>query len=97
MKTARHDEWLVEQLKDPEFAADFLNAASEDDDPQTYLSALRQVVEARGGMALVAERAQLSRETLYRTLSVRGNPTYRTLSAVLRATGLKMAVSARSR
>ena len=57
-----------------EFAAEFLNAASEDDDPKTYLNALRKVVEARGGMASVAGNAELSRETLYQTLSARGKP-----------------------
>lgn len=92
--TARHDNWLFEQLKDAEFAAEFLNAASEDDDPKTYLTALRKVVEARGGMASVADKADLSRETLYRTLSVRGNPTIKTLTAVLKATGLKFGVTA---
>ena len=90
----KHDDWLFEQLKDAEFAAEFINAASEDDDPKTYLTALRKVVEARGGMASIAQKAHLSRETLYRTLSSRGNPTIRTLNAVLKATGLKFGVSA---
>ena len=89
-----HDHWLLEQLKDAHFAAEFLNAASEDDDPKTYLTALRKVVDARGGMASVADKAELSRETLYRTLSVRGNPTIKTLTAVLKATGLKFGVTA---
>lgn len=91
---AKHDDWLMRQLADAEFAADYLNAASEDDDPASYLAALRKVVEARGGIAMVAEKTHLSRETLYRTLSARGNPTIRTLNAVLKATGLKFAVSA---
>jgi probable addiction module antidote protein len=90
----RHEDWLSEQLQDAQFAAEFLNAASEDDDPKTYLTALRKVVEARGGMAAVAQKTQLSRETLYRTLSTRGNPTIKTLSAVLKATGLRFGVSA---
>ena len=94
ISTVKHDDWLFEQLKDAKFAAEYINAASEDDDPKTYLTALRKVVEARGGLALIAERAHLSRETLYRTLSSRGNPTVRTLSAVLKATGLKFGVSA---
>jgi probable addiction module antidote protein len=95
MKTVvRHDEWLMAQLADAEFAAEYLNAASEDDDPKTYLTAMRKVVEARGGMATVAEKASLSRETLYRTLSTRGNPTIKTLTAVLKATGLKFGISA---
>ena len=60
----KHSDWLCEQLKDAEFAAAFLNAASEDDDPATYLSALRKVVETRGGMATIVEKTQLSLETL---------------------------------
>ena len=92
--TAKHDDWLLSKLKDADFAADYLNAASEDDDPKTYLSALRKVVDARCGMASVAEQTKLSRETLYRTISARGNPTMKTLTAVLRATGLRIAVSA---
>ena len=42
-------------------------------------------------MALIAEKAQLSRESLYRTLSANGNPTLKTLSAVIHATGLRFA------
>ena len=94
MKAVDHQEWMKQKLQDPEFAAEYLNAASEDEDPRVYLSALRQVVEARGGIKQVAEKTQLSKETLYRTLSSRGNPTIKTLTAVLRATGLKMAVTA---
>ena len=47
--TIKHDDWLFEQLKDAEFAAEYLNAAGDDDDPKTYLTALRKVVDARGG------------------------------------------------
>lgn len=94
MKHVDHEAWMKQKLQDPDFAAEYLNAASEDDDARVYLAALRQVVEARGGIKEVAEKTQLSKETLYRTLSSRGNPTIKTLTAVLRATGLKMAVSA---
>jgi len=45
----KHDDWLREKLQDAEFAAEFLNAAGEDDDTKTYLTALRKVVDARGG------------------------------------------------
>ena len=92
--TVKHDDWLFKQLQDADFAAEYLTAASEDDDPKTYLTALRKVVEARGGMAAIAEKTHLSRETLYRTLSTRGNPTIKTLSAVLKATGLRFGVLA---
>jgi DNA-binding phage protein len=68
MKTViRHDDWLMAKLADLDFSAEYLNAAGEDDDPKTYLTAMRKVVEARGGMASVAESADLSRETLCRS------------------------------
>ena len=31
----KHNDWLFERLKDAEFAAHYLNAAQDDDDPQT--------------------------------------------------------------
>ena len=47
---------LDEQLQNAKFVAEYLNAASEDDDPHTYLVALRKVVNARGGIAAVADK-----------------------------------------
>ena len=64
----RHDEWLMVQLADAEFATEYLNAASVDDDPKTYLTAMRKVGEARGGMALLQKR-HLSPERLCIELS----------------------------
>ncbi len=63
-----------------------LVASSDKEHSDTHLEAT--------GMATVAQKTDLSRETLYRTLSSRGNPTIRTLSAVLKATGLKFGVTA---
>ena len=57
----------------------------------SFLTALRHVVEARGGMAEIAEKAGLSRESLYRALSPKGNPTLRTLRQVVHATGMTFA------
>jgi probable addiction module antidote protein len=91
-----HDEAVIEMLeKDPGFAAEYLRVAFEEMDEEggeiAFLSALRQVVEARGGMSSIAERSGLSRESLYRALSPNGNPTLKTLTAVIHATGLKFA------
>ena len=49
IKVIKHDDWLRQQLADAEFAAEYLNAASEDEDPASYLTALRMVVEGREG------------------------------------------------
>jgi probable addiction module antidote protein len=64
----------------------------EDGDARMVPIALRTVAEAVGGMAALAERTGLSRETLYRTLSERGNPRLDTLAALLDAFGLCLTV-----
>ena len=96
-----HDGAVVAMLKaDPEFADDYLAAALEEaGEPggqAALLAALRHIAEAQG-MAAVAERAGIPRESLYRALSPRGNPTIKTLLAVLGAAGLHLAVSRQGR
>jgi probable addiction module antidote protein len=63
-----------------------------DGDPRAVPVALRTVADAVGGMAALAEKAGLSRETLYRTLSEKGNPRLDTLAAILAAFGLRLSV-----
>jgi probable addiction module antidote protein len=88
-----HRERLVEELKhDPALAAEYLNVAAEDGDAQSYLLALRTVAEAQG-MTKVAKAAGVPRESIYRALSSKGNPRLSTLTAVLKAAGLKMTVA----
>ena len=91
-----HDAATIRELRDnPEFAAEYLRAALEDDDkPSVLLIALRRIAEARGGIAKVAKAAGVERESLYRALSVRGNPRLSTLVAVTKAVGLKLTVEA---
>lgn len=91
-----HDDAVVELLReDPAFADEYLAAALDEAEEvggrEALLAALRHVAEAQG-MAAVAERAGIPRESLYRALSPEGNPTVKTLLAVLHAAGLKLAV-----
>ncbi|MEI6208025.1 MAG: addiction module antidote protein [Desulfuromonadales bacterium] len=83
---------LIEALKDPAEAAAYLNAALEDGDKETFLLALRNIAEANGGMKAVADKAHLNRESLYRTLSSRGNPEIRTVLNLLHGMGLRLTV-----
>jgi DNA-binding phage protein len=55
--------------------------------------ALRDITEANGGMTHLAREAHLNRETLYRTLSKRGNPTLANLRCLLGTIGLEMAIN----
>jgi probable addiction module antidote protein len=93
-----YHEWEVQELqKDREFAVEYLKAAMEAlDNPEERASgliALRAVAEAYGGLGAVAAAAGISRESLYRALSPRGNPTLKTLIAVLKTVGLRLTVT----
>jgi probable addiction module antidote protein len=87
---------IVEELRrDPAFAAEYLNAALDDtEEPKVLLVVLRQLAEAQGGVAKIAKAAGVERESLYRALSPKGNPRLSTLTAVLKAVGLKLSVEA---
>jgi len=92
-----HDETVVELLKaDPDMADIYLATALEEANlpggQYALLAALRHIAEAQG-MANVAEKAGMPRESLYRALSPKGNPTIKTLLAVLGAAGLQLGVS----
>ncbi len=94
MKTAEFK--AGDYLKSQKQVVAYLNAALEDGNPEVLLEALRNVARARGGMAALARTAGVSRESLYRTLSRRGNPKIDTLMQLLRALGLRLAVERRS-
>ena len=54
---------LIESLRDTGEAEEYLNAALEEEDPELFLLALRNAAEAQGGMAQLAEKTKLSRES----------------------------------
>jgi len=96
MRTPRHrshEEATIESFqKDPQFAEDYLNAILEDGDEQELLTALRYLAQAFGGVPQLAEQVELNAITLYRTLSPHGNPELKSLLALLKAMGLRLAV-----
>jgi len=91
-KTESYREALLESLKDPEAAAEYLNAWLEDEDSRVFLLALRDVADAHGGIRALSQQTELNRESLYRMLSRAGNPSLDSLAAVLRACRLRLAV-----
>jgi probable addiction module antidote protein len=87
-----YEDSLIESLKDRKEAAAYLEAAIEDGDQAVLMLALRHVAQAQGGVAEIARRANLTREATYKMLSKVGNPALSSLTAVLAATGLRLAV-----
>ncbi|HMM54809.1 MAG TPA: putative addiction module antidote protein [Candidatus Desulfobacillus sp.] len=93
---AHHAREVAELREDRELAVVYLKAAMESlDDPENRaagLLALRTVAEAYGGLGAVAAEAGISRESLYRALSAKGNPTLKTILAVLKAVGMRLSI-----
>jgi probable addiction module antidote protein len=75
----------------------YLDAALEDGEPIILLSALRDVALSKGGMRMLAKRAGINRESLYRSLSPRGNPRFETILKIFDALGLQLVVKEKSR
>lgn len=88
-----HAEASAEMFRrDPAFAAEYLDSLLEAGDQTDLMLALRHLADAFGGVTQIAEKAQLNPTTLYRTLSRKGNPELRSLSAILGAMGLRVAI-----
>ena len=90
--TKSYQESLLQALQYPQEAAEYLTAALEDGDSAVFLLALRNVADAQG-MRTVAHKAQLNRENLYRMLSEQGNPQLGSLTALLDALNLRLAIT----
>ena len=87
-------EWdSVAALRSGEEIAAYVDAAIEDGDPSVLAHALGVVARARG-MTRVAQDAGLGRESLYRSLSGDGNPSFDRIIKVMRALNLEFHVTA---
>jgi probable addiction module antidote protein len=95
-KSRNYQRNLLEALKDPNEAVEYLNAALEEGESEVFLLALRDVVDSYGGMGKLAASTSLNRENLYRMLSTKGNPEFFSLSTVLDTLGFRLAVEAKT-
>ena len=80
-------------LDNEETIAEYLAAALENPDQDAFLTAVRDVAKARG-IANVAARAGLGRESLYKTLRSGAKPRFETVRRLLLALDVKLDVSA---
>lgn len=89
--SASYEDYLIESLKDPKEAKEYLNAALEDGDYRVFLLALLDVAKAYG-ITEVASKAQLNRVNIYRMLSEKGNPETSSLVALLNVVGVRLKI-----
>lgn len=94
--TTDYHTFMAAQLTDKEEAALFLQIALEeyeaDGNFTAFLMAIRQIVDAQGGISHLATATKLNRENLYRTLSGKTNPKINTLGSILHALGFKLQI-----
>jgi probable addiction module antidote protein len=93
MGTKNFDDFVKDELKDTELAAEYLTAAIEDGSVDEFLIALRNVADAHGGLGVLSEIADLNRQSLYKMLSEDGNPTIGSLLAILNSLGITLSFS----
>lgn len=96
--TSDYHEKLIESLQDKEDAMAYLEVALEeyedDGDTNAFMMALKNVVEAQGGIGMLSKKTGLDRTHLYRVLSSKGNPRFLTLGNILKALGFRLSISA---
>lgn len=93
MKLLDYREDLLKRLRNPKFAAAYLNEVLVMNDRKALLIALKDVVDARGGIGELAAKVPLQRQSLYKVLSAQGNPTLETLGDILQYLGLRLSVA----
>ncbi|HGF7522220.1 addiction module antidote protein [Vibrio cincinnatiensis] len=81
----------VDYLDNPESIQAYLDEAVETGDAAFISQSLGVIARAKG-MTALSEETGLSRETLYRTLSVKGNPNLKTLIAITNALGVSVKI-----
>ena len=84
-------------IKDPSEASEYLKISLEeyenDGNLDAFLKAIRSVTDEQGGITKLAQKTNLNRQHLYRSLSKNGNPTIRTLDSILHSLGLKLTIT----
>ena len=79
----------ADYLDDEETIAAYLSAVLEDDDPDLFLVAIKDVARARG-MTQLAKDTGMGRESLYKALAPGAKPRYDTILKVVKALGVTL-------
>ena len=84
----------ADYLDSEETIAAYLSAALDDDDPELFLIAVKDVARARN-MTQLAKDTGLGRESLYKALAPGAKPRYDTVLKVVRALGVTLHAEAK--
>jgi probable addiction module antidote protein len=88
-----HDESMIALYRDdPDFAAYMLDEALKEGDQAEVMLTMRRIADAHGGVGMVSDASKITRNSLYKTLSDKGNPVFSNLTVLLKAMGLRLSV-----
>ena len=83
-----------ELLKDPQAAAMYLEEILAAGDLDLFKEAMKDVLSAQNGsMTKASKKTKLSRESLYRSFSRKGNPRFNTITDALEISGLRLSIT----
>jgi len=91
MPTKSYEELLVEELRDPDLAAEYLTATLSKRSLASVKTALKRVVDSHGGTEPILELTGLSSKELEQLFHPETDLTVRPLIALLRGLGLQLA------
>lgn len=96
-RSTSYHEQLLQDLKDPLEAAPYIEVVLEEGDPKMLRKALKNVIEAQGGIERLSAQVKQSYDKLDQMLLEKGEIEFYCLSALLDALGLQLAVTVKSR
>jgi probable addiction module antidote protein len=82
---------MAEHINTKEDVTAYLEAALEENDTALLLAVIGDIARSKG-MAQIAKNLNLARESLYRSLSQDGNPSFSTITKVLDNLGYQLSI-----
>ena len=83
---------FAQHVETEEDIREYLSAFLEEDGAQGFIDALGYLAKKKG-MTQIAKSAGLSRQSLYRTLTADGNPSFVTVNKVVKALGCELVIA----
>jgi probable addiction module antidote protein len=85
---------LMEKLRDPEFASNYIMSAIVDNDIDFLPVALGDVAKAHG-ISKLAEETGINRRTLYKVFDEKGHPSFELVTQIMQSLGMEIQIRPR--
>lgn len=82
---------LMEKLRDPQFASNYIMSAIVDNDMDFLPIALGDVAKAHG-ISKLSEKTGINRRTLYKVFDEKGHPSFNLVTQIIESLGMEIQV-----